>query len=312
MDRTWKGVFPALTTKFREDLSLDIKAMERHFAWQIDSGVDGLIVCGSLGENSVLAVDEKVEVLRIASRVAGRKLPVLMTIAEGSTSEAIALAQRAAKEGATGLMVLPGMRYVSDRRETLAHYRAIARSSALPIMVYNNPVSYGVDVTPEMFGELADEKTIVAIKESSDNVRRVTDIINRVGDRYAIFCGVDDLAMEAMLMGAVGWVAGLVDAFPAETVAIYRLLQEGRLDEARSIYRWFAPMLHLDVSRKLVQNIKLVEAIVGVGTETVRPPRMPLVGDEREAITAIVKKALETRPKLPSVRSALKSAGALA
>jgi 4-hydroxy-tetrahydrodipicolinate synthase len=312
MDRTWKGVFPALTTKFREDLALDIKAMERHFAWQIDSGVDGLIVCGSLGENSVLAVDEKVEVLRIASRVAGRKLPVLMTIAEGSTSEAIALAQRAAKEGATGLMVLPGMRYVSDRRETLAHYRAIARSSALPIMVYNNPVSYGVDVTPEMFGELADEKTIVAIKESSDNVRRVTDIINRVGDRYAIFCGVDDLAMEAMLMGAVGWVAGLVDAFPAETVAIYRLLQEGRLDEARSIYRWFAPMLHLDVSRKLVQNIKLVEAIVGVGTETVRPPRMPLVGDEREAITAIVKKALETRPKLPSVRSALKSAGALA
>jgi 4-hydroxy-tetrahydrodipicolinate synthase len=312
MDRTWKGVFPALTTKFREDLSLDIKAMERHFAWQIDSGVDGLIVCGSLGENSVLAVDEKVEVLRIASRVAGRKLPVLMTIAEGSTSEAIALAQRAAKEGATGLMVLPGMRYVSDRRETLAHYRAIARSSALPIMVYNNPVSYGVDVTPEMFGELADEKTIVAIKESSDNVRRVTDIINRVGDRYAIFCGVDDLAMEAMLMGAVGWVAGLVDAFPAETVAIYRLLQEGRLDEARAIYRWFAPMLHLDVSRKLVQNIKLVEAIVGVGTETVRPPRMPLVGDEREAITAIVKKALETRPKLPSVRSALKSAGALA
>jgi 4-hydroxy-tetrahydrodipicolinate synthase len=312
MDRTWKGVFPALTTKFREDLSLDIKAMEKHFAWQIDNGVDGLIVCGSLGENSVLAVDEKVEVLRIASRVAGRKLPVLMTIAEGSTSEAIALAQRAAKEGATGLMVLPGMRYVSDRRETLAHYRAIARSSALPIMVYNNPVSYGVDVTPEMFGELADEKTIVAIKESSDNVRRVTDIINRVGDRYAIFCGVDDLAMEAMLMGAVGWVAGLVDAFPAETVAIYRLLQEGRLDEARAIYRWFAPMLHLDVSRKLVQNIKLVEAIVGVGTETVRPPRMPLVGDEREAITAIVKKALETRPKLPSVRSALKSAGALA
>jgi 4-hydroxy-tetrahydrodipicolinate synthase len=312
MDRTWKGVFPALTTKFREDLSLDIKAMEKHFAWQIESGVDGLIVCGSLGENSVLAVDEKVEVLRIALRVAGRKLPVLMTIAEGSTSEGIALAQRAAKEGATGLMVLPGMRYVSDRRETLAHYRAIARSSALPIMVYNNPISYGVDVTPEMFAELADEKTIVAIKESSDNVRRVTDIINRVGDRYAIFCGVDDLAMEAMLMGAVGWVAGLVDAFPAETVAIYRLLQEDRIEEARAIYRWFAPMLHLDVSRKLVQNIKLVEAIVGVGTETVRPPRMPLVGEEREAITAMVKKALETRPKLPSTRSALKSAGALA
>jgi 4-hydroxy-tetrahydrodipicolinate synthase len=152
-------------------------------------------------------------VLRIALRVAARRLPVLMTIAEGSTAEGAALAQRAAKEGANGLMVLPGMRYVSDRRETLAHYRAIARASALPIMVYNNPVSYGVDVTPEMFAELADEKTIVSIKESSDNVRRVTDIINRVGERYAIFCGVDDLAMEAMLMGAVGWVAGLVDAF---------------------------------------------------------------------------------------------------
>ena len=312
MDRTWKGVFPALTTKFRQDLSLVVKAMEKHFAWQIESGVDGLIVCGSLGENSVLGVDEKVEVLRIALRVAARKVPVLMTIAEGSTAEGIALAQRSAKEGADGLMVLPGMRYVSDRHETLAHFRAIARSSALPVMVYNNPVSYGVDVTPEMFAELADEKTIVAIKESSDNVRRVTDIINLTGTRYAIFCGVDDLAMEAMLMGAVGWVAGLVDAFPAETVAIHRLIQEGRTEEARAIYRWFAPMLHLDVSRKLVQNIKLVEALVGVGTETVRPPRMPLVGEEREAITAMVRKALETRPKLPSTRSAPKSAGALA
>jgi 4-hydroxy-tetrahydrodipicolinate synthase len=286
--------------------------MEKHFAWQVESGVDGLIVCGSLGENSVLTVDEKVEVLRIALRVAARRLPVLMTIAEGSTAEGAALAQRSAKEGANGLMVLPGMRYVSDRRETLAHYRAIARASALPIMVYNNPVSYGVDVTPEMFAELADEKTIVSIKESSDNVRRVTDIINRVGDRYAIFCGVDDLAMEAMLMGAVGWVAGLVDAFPAETVAIYRLLQEGRIEEARAIYRWFAPLLHLDVSRKLVQNIKLVEAIVGVGTETVRPPRMPLVGEEREAVVAMTRRALETRPKLPSLRSARKGEGALA
>jgi 4-hydroxy-tetrahydrodipicolinate synthase len=312
MDRMWKGVFPALTTKFKEDLSLDVKAMEKHFAWQVESGVDGLIVCGSLGENSVLTVEEKVEVLRIALRVAARRLPVLMTIAEGSTAEGAALAQRAAKEGANGLMVLPGMRYVSDRRETLAHYRAIARASALPIMVYNNPVSYGVDVTPEMFAELADEKTIVSIKESSDNVRRVTDIINRVGDRYAIFCGVDDLAMEAMLMGAVGWVAGLVDAFPAETVAIYRLLQEGRIEEARAIYRWFAPLLHLDVSRKLVQNIKLVEAIVGVGTETVRPPRMPLVGEEREAVVAMTRRALETRPKLPSLRSARKGEGALA
>jgi 1-pyrroline-4-hydroxy-2-carboxylate deaminase len=278
--------------------------MEKHFAWQIESGVDGLVVCGSLGENSVLTSDEKLEVLRIAVLVAGRRVPVLQTIAEGSTAEAIALCERSARDGADGFMVLPGMRYVSDRRETIAHYRAIAQASAKPIMVYNNPVAYGVDVTPDMFAELSDEKAIVAIKESSDNVRRVTDIINQTGDRYAIFCGVDDLAMEAMLMGACGWVAGLVDAFPRETVAIHRLIGNGRVEEARRIYRWFAPLLHLDVSRKLVQNIKLVESIVGVGTETVRPPRLPLVGKEREDIIAMVKQALATRPALPPLPAA--------
>ncbi len=298
--RAWQGVYPAVTTKFRSDLRLDVAAMEKHFAWQIESGVDGLIVCGSLGENSVLAGDEKLEVLRIAVRVSARRVPVLQTIAEGSTAEGIALSERSAREGADGFMVLPGMRYVSDRRETIAHYRAIAQASPKPIMVYNNPVAYGVDVTPDMFGELADEKAIVAIKESSDDVRRVTDIINRTGDRYAIFCGVDDLAMEALLMGARGWVAGLVNAFPRETVAIHRLIMGGKLEEARRIYRWFAPLLHLDVSRKLVQNIKLVESIVGVGTETVRPPRLALVGQEREEIIAIVKQALATRPVLPA------------
>ena len=298
--RAWLGVYPAVTTKFRSDLRLDVAAMEKHFAWQIESGVDGLIVCGSLGENSVLAGDEKLEVLRIAVRVSARRVPVLQTIAEGSTAEGIALCERSAREGADGFMVLPGMRYVSDRRETIAHYRAIAQASAKPIMVYNNPVAYGVDVTPDMFGELADEKAIVAIKESSDDVRRVTDIINRTGDRYAIFCGVDDLAMEALLMGARGWVAGLVNAFPRETVAIHRLIMGGKIEEARRIYRWFAPLLHLDVSRKLVQNIKLVESIVGVGTEAVRPPRLALVGQEREEIIAIVKQALATRPVLPA------------
>jgi len=298
--RAWQGVYPAVTTKFRSDLRLDVAAMEKHFAWQIESGVDGLIVCGSLGENSVLAGDEKLEVLRIAVGVSARRVPVLQTIAEGSTAEGIALSERSAREGADGFMVLPGMRYVSDRRETIAHYRAIAQASPKPIMVYNNPVAYGVDVTPDMFGELADEKAIVAIKESSDDVRRVTDIINRTGDRYAIFCGVDDLAMEALLMGARGWVAGLVNAFPRETVAIHRLIMGGKIEEARRIYRWFAPLLHLDVSRKLVQNIKLVESIVGVGTETVRPPRLALVGQEREEIIAIVKQALATRPVLPA------------
>jgi 1-pyrroline-4-hydroxy-2-carboxylate deaminase len=302
--KPWHGVYPALTTKFKPDLRLDVTAMEKHFAWQVESGVDGLIVCGSLGENSVLTADEKIEILRIAVRVSGGRLPVLATIAEGSTAEGIALAERSAREGAEGLMVLPGMRYVSDRRETLAHYRAIARASAKPVMVYNNPVAYGVDVTPEMFEELADEPSIVAIKESSDNVRRVTDIINRTGARYAIFCGVDDLAMEAMLMGACGWVAGLVDAFPAETVAIYRLIQDGRVEEALRIYRWMSPLLHLDVSRKLVQNIKLVESVVGVGNETVRPPRLPLAGEERQQVVALVEQALKTRPVLPVVEFA--------
>ena len=302
--QTWQGVYPALSTKFKADYRLDPAAMEKHFAWQIKCGVDGLIVCGSLGENSVLSVEEKLEVLRIAVRVSRGKLPVLMTIAEGSTAEGIALCERSAREGADGFMVLPGMRYMSDRRETIEHYRAIAKPSPKPIMVYNNPIAYGVDVTPEMFEELADEPSIVAIKESSDNVRRVTDIINRTGGRYAIFCGVDDLAMEAMLMGACGWVAGLVAAFPEETVAIYRLTIDGRVDEARKIYSWFSPLLHLDVSRKLVQNIKLVESIVGVGTEIVRPPRLPLVGEERQIVIALVKQALETRPVLPAIEFA--------
>jgi 4-hydroxy-tetrahydrodipicolinate synthase len=303
-EHSWRGVYPALTTKFKSDYRLDIAAMEKHFAWQIESGVDGLIVCGSLGENSVLSSEEKLEVLRVGVRISGGRVPVLMTIAEGSTAEGIALGERSAHEGADGLMVLPGMRYVSDRRETIAHYRAIAQASTKPIMVYNNPIAYGVDVTPEMFEELGDEPAIVAIKESSDNVRRVTDIIARTGGRYAIFCGVDDLAMEAMLMGARGWVAGLVDAFPRETVAIYRLISEGRVEEARRIYRWFSPLLHLDVSRKLVQNVKLVEAIVGVGTEIVRPPRLPLAGDERAQVIALVEQALKTRPVLPAVEFA--------
>jgi 1-pyrroline-4-hydroxy-2-carboxylate deaminase len=303
-EHSWRGVYPALTTKFKPDYRLDIAAMEKHFAWQIESGVDGLIVCGSLGENSVLSGEEKLEVLRVAARVSGGRVPVLMTIAEGSTAEGIALGERSAREGADGLMVLPGMRYVSDRRETIAHYRAIAKASPRPIMVYNNPIAYGVDVTPEMFEDLADEPALVAIKESSDNVRRVTDIIARTGGRYAIFCGVDDLAMEAMLMGACGWVAGLVDAFPRETVAIYRLISDGRVEEARAIYRWFSPLLHLDVSRKLVQNVKLVEAIVGVGTEIVRPPRLPLAGEERGQVIALVEQALKTRPVLPAVEFA--------
>ncbi len=303
MAARWAGVFPAVTTKFREDFSLDHEAMERHFAAQIVAGVDGLIVCGSLGESSTLAPGEKLDVLRLALRVSDGRVPVLCGVAERATADACRFAEHAAALGADGFMLLPPMLYRSDRRETLTYLRTVADATDRPIMVYNNPVAYGVDVTPEMFEELADEPKFVALKESSDDVRRVTDLINLVGDRYRIFCGVDDLALEAMLLGAVGWVAGLVCAFPRETVAIYRLAQAGRLEEARALYRWFMPLLHLDVSTKLVQNIKLAEVMTGLGTERVRPPRLPLAGEERARVKAVIEDRLSKRPPLPALET---------
>ncbi len=296
----WAGVFPALTTKFRPDGSLDIPAIEKHIAWQIGSGVDGLVVLGSLGENGSLEPEEKIEVVRAAARVAAGRLPLLAGVAETTTRGAARFVERAAQAGATGCMILPGMQYVSDRRETVAHFRAVASDSPLPIMLYNNPVAYRVDTTPDMFADLADEPKFVAIKESSDDVRRITDIRILVGDRYQIFAGVDDLALESAAIGADGWVAGLVCAFPKETVALFRLVRAGRIADALPLYRWFMPLLHLDVSIKFVQNIKLVESIVGVGSETVRPPRLPLEGEERRHVEQIVRRALATRPVLPS------------
>jgi 4-hydroxy-tetrahydrodipicolinate synthase len=301
MAYVWQGVFPAVTTKFHADGSLDAEWTAKNIEAQIAAGVDGIITCGSLGEASTLSLEEKREVLKIAVKTAAKRVPVLQTVAENSTRDACTAAKHAAESGAAGLMVLPGLRYVSDRRETIHHFRTVAAATPLQIMVYNNPLAYGVDATPEMFAELADEPKFVAIKESCGDVRRITDLINLVGDRYAIFCGVDDLAMEAQLMGSVGWVAGLVCAFPRETVVIYQLVKAGRIEEARAIYRWFAPLLHLDVSTKLVQNIKLAEAMVDLGTEHVRGPRLPLAGEERARVTAVIKQALATRPVLPKV-----------
>lgn len=301
MAHIWQGVMPAVTTKFNADFSIDRSWTKKNIEAQIDAGVDGIIVCGSLGEASTLSLDEKLEVLDIAVDASRGRVPVLLTIAENSTLDGCRQAEAGAKHGAAGYMVLPGLRYLSDRRETLNHFRMVADASPLPLMIYNNPLAYGVDMTPEMFAEIADEAKIVAIKESCGDVRRVTDLINVVGDRYAILCGVDNLAMEAILMGAHGWVAGLVCAFPHETVAIYRLIRAGRLEEARTLYRWFAPLLALDVSAKLVQNIKLAEAIVGLGTEPVRPPRLPLAGAEREAVETLIRRAIETRPALPQI-----------
>ncbi len=299
MTQRWSGVFPAVTTKFNADESLDLAATARHIRWQLDCGADGIIVCGSLGEASTLTADEKLAILQAAKAVAGDK-PVLLTVAEDSTRAACALAAAAHAQGADGIMLLPAMRYVSDERETLNHYRRVAGASPLPVMIYNNPVAYGVNITPDMYRALAAEPKFAAIKESSGDIRTLTDVINAVGDRYAIFCGVDDLALESLLMGADGWVAGLVVAFPEETVAIYRLARAGRWLEARTLYRWFAPLLHLDVSMKLVQNLKLCEARVGVGTEHVRAPRLPLAGAERERVLAVIDERLACRPALPA------------
>ena len=296
MSTDWKGVFPAVTTKFKEDFSLDYAGIQKGVRAQIDAGVHGIITTGSLGESSTLSFEEKQEVLRVAVEAAEGKVPVLMGVAFNSTAEACRAVEDGQINGAEGFMVLPAMLYPADRRETLAHFRAVADAAGKPIMIYNNPVAYKVDCTVDMLEELADEPMFVAIKESSDDVRRVTDIVNRLGDRYQLFTGVDNLAMESLLMGSVGWVAGLVCAFPSETVAIYNLIQAGRIAEARDIYRWFKPLLDLDVNVKLVQNIKMAEVATGLGTETVRPPRLPLVGEERERVQAIIRHALDNRP----------------
>ncbi|MCQ4143673.1 dihydrodipicolinate synthase family protein [Vogesella sp. AC12] len=300
MAHLWTGVFPAVTTKFHADESLDLAGTVNHIKWQLECGADGIIVCGSLGEASTLTADEKITILKAAKEVAGDK-PVLLTVAEDSTRAAAALAQAAHAAGADGIMLLPAMRYVSDARETLNHYQRVADASPLPIMIYNNPIAYGVNITPEMYAEMAKEPKYVAIKESSGDIRTLTNVINAVGSRFAIFSGVDDLALESIVMGADGWVAGLVVAFPKETVAIYKLAKAGRVEEARAIYRWFAPLLHLDVSMKLVQNLKLCEAMVGVGTEHVRAPRLPLVGAERERVAAVIEAGLASRPALPTL-----------
>ncbi|RDJ27336.1 dihydrodipicolinate synthase family protein [Bosea caraganae] len=297
----WSGVLPAVTTKFTEDDKLDIAEMERCFKLQLDAGVHGLIVCGSLGEASTLEPDEKIEILKTAIRVADGKVPVLLTVAQGSTKAASKLAEAGAKAGAEGFMVLPGVPYKSDQRETALHYRTVARAGGLPVMIYNNPVGYGVDIPPTMLAELGDEPLFTAIKESSDDVRRISEIKSLCGDRFAVLTGVDNLALESLALGADGWVAGLVVAYPRETVVIYELAKAGRMEEAIAIYRWFRPLLDLDVSNRLVQNIKLVEALVIGSNDRCRAPRLPLAGAERARVEAIVKAAEAKRPALPKL-----------
>jgi dihydrodipicolinate synthase/N-acetylneuraminate lyase len=297
MTTTWHGVLPASTTQFHADQSLDLPGTARHLERLIGAGVHGLIMLGTVGENCSLEYAEKLEVLRLAVRHTERRVPVLTGVAECTTALACRFAEDARKIGVDGLMVLPAMVYKSDPRETLAHFRAVAAAGDLPVMCYNNPVSYGVDITPEMFADLADEPRFVAIKESSENVRRITDLKNLCGDRYTLLCGVDDLVLESIVLGAVGWVSGLVNAFPEENRLLWDLAMAGDYARAVEVYRWYTPLLHLDTHPKLVQYIKLAAAECGLGSETVRAPRLTLTGAERERILALVRKAIQTRPK---------------
>jgi 4-hydroxy-tetrahydrodipicolinate synthase len=297
MSVPWRGVFPAATTQFHGDQSLDPEGTARHLDRLIRAGVHGLILLGTVGENCSLEYAEKLEVLRAAVRQVRGRVPVLTGVAECSTALACRFAADAHKAGVDGLMVLPAMVYKSDPRETVAHFRAVARATDLPILCYNNPVSYGVDITPAMFADLADEPKFVAIKESSENVRRITDLKNRCGDRYLLFCGVDDLVLESVLLGAVGWVSGLVNAFPEENRLLWDLATAGRYEEALRVYRWYTPVLHLDTHVKLVQYIKLAMAETGTGSETVRAPRLPLAGREREEVLAVIRQAIRSRPQ---------------
>ena len=292
----WNGVFPAACTQFKSDQSLDIPATLKHLDAMIEAGIHGLVMLGTVGENCSLEYPEKVEVLRqTVKHVAGR-VPVLSGVAEYTTALASRYAADAEKAGADGLMVLPAMVYGSDPRETVVHFKAVARATSLPVMIYNNPVSYKVDIQPETFAEFAGEANIVAIKESSSDPRRITDIRNILGDRFILFCGVDDLVMESFILGAQGWISGLVNAFPAENRLLWDLLNAGKFDEARKVYAWYTPLLHLDTLPKLVQYIKLATAECGYGTEVTRAPRLPLVGEERERILKIIRKGIAERP----------------
>lgn len=299
MQVTWKGVYPALTTKFTSNFELDIPGFQNNLSFQLESGVDGIILGGTLGEASVLTEEEKRALVLAAKEGCADKVPVILNIAEGATSEAIAKAKTAADWGADGIMVLPPMRYKADDEELFQFFSAIAASTPLPIMIYNNPVDYKNLVTLDTFERLLQQHdNIRAVKESTRDVSNVTRLKNRFGNRLSIMCGVDTLAMESFVLGADGWVAGLVCAFPAETVALFQWCKSGRYDEARELYRWFLPLLELDIHPKLVQYIKLAEQHCGLGTEYVRPPRLMLTGEERTRIEAIIRDGIENRPQL--------------
>ena len=299
MKHIWQGVFPAITTQMHQDGSLDLDATATHVEALIKSGISGMIFLGSLGENQPMTGDEKRRVMEAMIGVVSGRVKVLSGVAETSTAEAVRYTRDMEKLGADGVMLMPAMLYKGDPDETLTHFRTVAKSTGLPIMIYNNPVSYANDITPELFAKLANQKNFVALKESSGDVRRITDLHNTVGDRYAIFTGVDNLALEASILGIDGWVAGTGIAFPNENQYFWELTRAGKWDEARAIYRWFTPLLHLDVSTKFVQYIKLAVQEMGLGKEWVRAPRLVLKGEERKRVLKIIHDGIAKRPKLP-------------
>ena len=300
MKITWEGVIPAVTTKFTADDQLDFEAFDKNIEAQIDAGINGFVIGGSLGEASTMTESEKIELTAHSVQLSAGRVPVIFNIAEQSTRVAISLGHRAREAGADGLMLLPPMRYRADDRETVTYFRDIATNVGLPVMIYNNPVDYGINVTLDMFDELAAVKNIEAVKESSRDVTNITRMFNRFGKRFSILTGVDTLAMESLCLGAHGWLAGLVNAFPKETVAIYRLVKAGQYSEALAIYQWFLPVLELDIHPKLVQYIKLAESCTGLGTEHVRAPRLAITGTERERVLKIIQHTIATRPALPA------------
>ncbi|MBI1842438.1 MAG: dihydrodipicolinate synthase family protein [Verrucomicrobia bacterium] len=299
----WSGVFPAVTTQFKKDQTLDLKAQARHIEALIDSGVSGLILCGSLGENQTLRPEEKLAVVSQAVKASHGRVPVLSGVAESGTQSAIDYVKAVGRAGAQGVMLMPPMLYRGDRAETLAFFKAVAKSTRLPIMIYNNPISYFNDVTPEMFAELARIPNFVALKESTGNTRRITDIKKLVGDRFALFTGVDDLLLESAILGIDGWVAGTGIAFPRENQRLWDLTREGRWDEARRLYEWFSPLLHLDVHTKFVQYIKLAMQECGLGREWVRAPRLALAGEERDSVLRVIHDGIRNRPKATRSRA---------
>ena len=292
----WQGVYPAVPTQFNEDFSLDIKGTQKHVEALLSEGIHGLVMLGTIGENCSLSLDEKIQVLKATDEVNKGSVPLINGIAEFTTAGACETAVAAANAGVDGFMLMPAMVYNSDRRETVNHFKTVASATDLPIMCYNNPPVYKVDITPEMFEDLAEVDNIVCIKEAAGDTRRITDLFNKFKDRYIIFSGLDDVALESILLGCTGWISGLVDAFPRENGLMWDAATSGNWDKALEIYRWYMPMLHFDSHPKLVQYIKLASAEMGYGTETVRAPRLPLIGEQREEALRIIRESAATRP----------------